>query len=136
MSAGDFTPEGSARGPVGPATAGGTVARRVFFNREEWCRLLDLYGRMVAAGEWRDYRLEWGRDEVAFLVYRGARELPAYRLVKTRTGRRGQGGGPPARCLFLLVGMDNRIIRRGERLASVLAHFERRLLRLWARAEG
>ncbi|RMF13686.1 MAG: DUF2794 domain-containing protein [Alphaproteobacteria bacterium] len=109
---------------------------RLFFDREEWRRLQDLYGRMVAAGEWRDYRLEWGRDEIAFLVYRGARELPAYRLVKTRPGPRGTQSAAAGRPLFLLVGMDNRIIRRGERLSSVLAHFERRLLRLWARAEG
>ncbi len=135
MNAGDFTSkEGAPPAPGAPAGMGASGGRGIFFEREEWRRLVDLYGRMVAAGEWRDYRLERGRDEVSFLVYRGARELPAYRLVKTRAGRRGGGGVSGGRPLFLLVGMDNRIIRRGERLASILAHFERRLMRLWARA--
>ncbi|RMF70197.1 MAG: DUF2794 domain-containing protein, partial [Alphaproteobacteria bacterium] len=54
-----------------------------FFDRREWSRLMDLYGRMVAAGQWCDYGLEQGSDRIAFLVFRGQRAVPAFRIVKT-----------------------------------------------------
>ncbi len=94
----------------------------VFFDRCELFLILDLYGRMVAAGEWRDYGIERGADHVAFAVFRRAAEHPLYRIVKRPSLRRRQGQ-------YAVVGMDGRILRRGHDLASVLEVLRRKLLR-------
>ena len=105
-------------------------AAEIFFDRREWSRLIDLYGRMVAAGEWCDYGLERGRGRVAFLVFRGNRSLPAFRIVKAADAEGGAHGGRP---FYFLTGPDGRILRRAASLTALLAAFERRLIRLWQR---
>lgn len=91
-----------------------TVSRELmFFDRRELSVILDLYGRMVAAGEWRDYAIEQGNDHVAFAVFRRAAEHPLYRIVKRPALRRRQGQ-------YAIIGMDGRILKRGHELRSVL----------------
>ncbi len=94
----------------------------VFFDRRELFTILDLYGRMVAAGQWRDYGIERGADHVAFAVFRRASEHPLYRIVKRPALRRRQGQ-------YAVIGMDGRILRRGHDLASVLEVLRRKMLR-------
>ncbi len=101
-----------------------------FFDRREWLRLMDLYGRMVAAGQWCDYGLEQGSERIAFLVFRGQRSVPAFRIVKAMDADQG---GERRRPFFLLLAPDGRLLRRSRSLATLLAPFERRLLRLWQR---
>ena len=64
------------------SAAAGRRAGPVFFQRQEFQRLLSLYGRMVAAGEWRDYSIEPGPEACAFSVFRRAAESPLYRIEK------------------------------------------------------
>lgn len=94
----------------------------VAFDRRELAVILSLYGRMVAAGEWRDYGLSFLRDMAVFSVFRRAAEHPLYRIEKRPRLRNAQG-------MYAVVGMDGQILRRGHDLAVVLRVLERKLIR-------
>lgn len=98
-------------------------AAPVVFVRAELSRILDIYGRMVAAGHWRDYAIDGGATEARFSIFRRASEMPVYSVVKRPGGAARQGA-------WSLHGMDGRVLRRGHDLAAVLAPLERRLLKL------
>jgi hypothetical protein len=86
-------------------------------------RILDLYGRMVAAGHWRDYALDLGRDAAVFSAFRRATERPEFRVEKRPALRNRQG-------MWALVGEAGQVVRRGHELGPVLAPVERRLMKL------
>jgi len=93
-------------------------APRVFFERRELNRLLNLYGRMVAAGEWRDYGID-GLDEAAvFSVFKRASEAPLYRIEKRPALARRQGA-------WAIIGQGGLVLRRGHELDQVLKFFDR-----------
>jgi len=96
---------------------------QVGFDRVELGRILDLYGRMVAAGHWRDYAMDLGRDAAVFAAFRRAAERPEIRIEKRPALARKQG-------MWALVGEHGAVLKRGHELAPVLAPVERRLLRL------
>ena len=93
------------------------------FDRKELTRILDLYGRMVAAGHWRDYALRIDADVAIFAAYRRHSERPEVRIEKRPSLRLKQGA-------FALVGEHGAVLKRGHELAPVLAPLERRLMRL------
>lgn len=95
---------------------------KVAFDRHELGTILGLYGRMVAAGEWRDYGLSFLRDAAIFSVFRRAAENPLYRIEKRPALRNRQG-------LYAVIGMDGQILKRGHDLAQVLKVLERKLIR-------
>ena len=99
-----------------------TVQGQVGFTREELTRILDLYGRMVAAGEWRDYAMDFTRDFAAFAAFRRAAERPQARVEK-RPALRGRQG------MWTLFGEHGQVLKRGHELAGVLAPVERRLVK-------
>ncbi|MBX9795797.1 DUF2794 domain-containing protein [Sphingomonas sp.] len=103
--------------------AGGRVAAQIGFDRVELTRILDLYGRMVAAGHWRDYAIELGQDAAIFAAFRRAAERPEYRIEKRPALRQRQGQ-------WSLIGEHGVVLKRGHDLAPVLAPIERRLLKL------
>jgi hypothetical protein len=90
----------------------------VFFERRELLRLLALYGRMVAAGEWRDYGIDGLAEAAVFSVYRRASESPLYRIEKRPALARRQGA-------WAVIGQGGLILRRGHELDQVLRLFER-----------
>lgn len=94
----------------------------VAFDRHELGTILSLYGRMVAAGEWRDYGLSFLRDVAVFSVFRRAAENPLYRIEKRPRLRAAQG-------MYAVVGMDGQVLRRGHDLRAVLRVLERKLIR-------
>lgn len=96
-----------------------TVAPKpqVTFNRAELKAVLDLYGRMVAAGEWRDYAIDFERDRAVFSVYRRASEMPLYRIVKDPSLGRRQGA-------YSVVASSGLVMKRGHDLAQVLRVLE------------
>ncbi|MFN3474601.1 MAG: DUF2794 domain-containing protein [Blastomonas sp.] len=102
--------------------AGGT-ANQTGFDRQELNRILDLYGRMVAAGLWRDYAIELGRDAAIFSCFRRAAERPEFRIEKRPALRRKQG-------MWVLVGEGGAVLKRGHELSGVLAPLERKLVRI------
>lgn len=93
------------------------------FDRLELARILDLYGRMVAAGHWRDYALKIDPDVAVFAAYRRASERPEVRIEKRPALRLKQGA-------FSLIGEHGVVLRRGHDLGGLLAPLERRLIRL------
>ena len=96
--------------------------RQVGFERAELMRILDLYGRMVAAGEWRDYAMSFARDCATFAAFRRSAEVPQMRLEK-RPDMRGRQG------MWALFGAQGQVLKRGHDLANVLALIERRLVK-------
>ena len=54
----------------------------VTFDRHEFRDILNLYGRKVAEGEWRDYAIDFTRDKAIFSIFRRAAEYPLYRVIK------------------------------------------------------
>ena len=86
---------------------------RVTFNRLELNRILNLYGRMVADGEWRDYAIDFLKDRAVFSVFRRASEVPLYRIVKDPSLARKQG-------MYSVVAQTGLILKRGQDLATVL----------------
>jgi hypothetical protein len=93
------------------------------FDRTELSRILDLYGRMVAAGHWRDYALRIDPEVAIFAAYRRHSERPEVRIEKRPSLRLKQGA-------FALVTEHDLVLKRGHDLAGVLAPLERRLMRL------
>jgi hypothetical protein len=96
---------------------------QVGFDRLELTRILDLYGRMVAAGEWRDYAMDFTRDAASFSAFRRAAERPQARIEK-RPSLRGKQG------MWTLFGEAGQVLKRGHELAGVLSPVERRLLKV------
>lgn len=94
----------------------------VAFDRRELGAILSLYGRMVAAGEWRDYGISHLREVAVFSIFRRTAEMPLYRIEKRPKLRARQQ-------LYAVVGADGQILRRGADLAQVLRVLERKLIR-------
>ena len=93
------------------------------FDRLELMRILDLYGRMVAAGHWRDYAIRLSPDAAVFAAFRRTTERPEIRIEKHPELRLKQGA-------FVLVGEHGQLLKRGQELGGILAPVERRLMRL------
>ncbi|ABC63858.1 DUF2794 domain-containing protein [Erythrobacter litoralis] len=100
----------------------GRKPNQVGFERDELQRILELYGRMVAAGEWRDYAMDFTKDAAVFAAFRRAAERPQARVEKRPSLRNKQG-------MWALFGEHGQILKRGHELAGVLAPMERRLLK-------
>jgi hypothetical protein len=95
---------------------------QVAFHRTELNLILGLYGRMVAASEWRDYGLSHLRDAAVFSVFRRTAENPLYRIEKRPKLRMKQGQ-------YAVIGMDGQVLKRGNDLRQVLRVLERKLIR-------
>ena len=93
-------------------------ADEVTFSRRELNRILSLYGRMVAAGEWRDYAIDFLKDRAVFSVFRRASEIPIYRIEKNPRLRGRQGA-------YSVISATGHILRRGHELERVLGALDR-----------
>jgi hypothetical protein len=100
--------------------AAAPVQSRVTFDRFELNRILNLYGRMVAAGEWRDYAIDFLKDRAVFSVFRHASEVPIYRIEKDPRLARKQG-------IYSVISAGGLIMRRGHELDRVLLVIDRKL---------
>jgi hypothetical protein len=93
-------------------------ANEVTFSRRELDRILSLYGRKVAAGEWRDYAIDFLKDRAVFSVFRHACEVPIYRIEKNPRLERRQGA-------YSVITATGLILRRGSELDRVLGALDR-----------
>ena len=118
----EFGPPGTAELPGGPKPTGRATAP-VFFNRRELDDILDLYCRMVSAGEWRDYAIDGLKEAAVFSVFRHASEIPLYRIEKRPKLARRQGA-------YSVVSATGHILKRGHDLKHVLRVFDRRRFRI------
>ncbi|WP_334185259.1 DUF2794 domain-containing protein [Novosphingobium sp.] len=96
---------------------------QIGFDRIELQRILDLYGRMVAAGIWRDYAMDFGKEAANFSAFRRAAERPQARIEKRPSLRSKQG-------MWTLFGEVGQVLKRGHELAGVLSPLERKLLKV------
>lgn len=101
----------------------GPIRPVVFFERREFDALLRLYGRMVAAGEWRDYAIDALGDRAVFSVFRRSSEAPLYRIEKRPELARRQGA-------WSVVAPGGHVLRRGHELSQVLGLFDARRFRV------
>ncbi|RST88279.1 DUF2794 domain-containing protein [Aquibium carbonis] len=89
----------------------------VTFDRRELDQILRVYGRMVAANEWRDYAIDHLQDRAVFSVFRRTSEVPLFQIVKNPKLARKQGA-------YSVVAASGNILKRGHDLARVLNVFE------------
>ena len=90
------------------------------FNRRELNEILNVYGRKVAEGEWRDYAIDQLKEKAVFSVFRRASEVPLYRIEKQPRLARRQGA-------YAVVAATGLILKRGHDLSNVLRIFDRRM---------
>jgi len=95
-------------------------AGKTSFSRGELDQILQVYGRKVAAGEWRDYAIDMLGERAVFSVFRRACEFPLFRIEKNPRLARRQGA-------YSVVAASGAIVRRGHSLESVLKVLDRRL---------
>lgn len=100
-------------GRVVPFPRTPAAARQVSFNRDELRAILNLYGRKVAEGEWRDYAIDFAPDRAVFSIFRRTSELPLYRVVKDPSLQRKQGA-------YAVVTTSGLVLKRGHELDRVL----------------
>ena len=104
------------------AQRGNTHQGVVYFMRPELARILNVYGRLVSAGEWRDYAIDHLKDQAIFSIFRRASEMPVYKIIKEPARSTQQG-------MWRIVGMDGRILKRGHALEQLLRYFDRMLMK-------
>ncbi|HLY04791.1 MAG TPA: DUF2794 domain-containing protein [Rhizomicrobium sp.] len=97
-------------------------APEVRFERRELDQILRAYGRMVAAGEWRDYAIDFLSDRAVFSVFRRSSERPAYTIEKYPALKRRQGQ-------YSVLAASGHVLKRGRDLGTVLRLFDRKLIR-------
>lgn len=102
---------------------GGPVDERVTFHRTELSVILAVYGRMVAAGEWRDYSIDFLPDRAVFSMFRRATEHPLYRVEKHPKLAARHG-------MYVIYGQDGRVLKRGSDLKQLMRFFDAKLLKL------
>jgi hypothetical protein len=107
-------------GAARPAPAHHTAPATVIFTRLELNAILNLYGHKVAAGEWRDYAIDFGKEKATFCVFRHTSEVPLYRIEKCPKLAKKQGA-------FSVVTPTGLILRRGHDLARVLEVLQKRV---------
>jgi len=115
--------------PFRPRAAGGEISSShggskgrdrpavIAFNREELDAILAVYGRKVAAGEWRDYAIDIQSDKAVFSIYRRSSEWPVYRIEKSPPLARRQGA-------YSVMAPAGLILKRGHDLRRVLGVLE------------
>jgi len=113
-----FTPRQGLSGSHGAHAAGPANPPMVRFDRKELNTILRLYGRMVAAGEWRDYAIDFLRERAVFSVFRRSSEVPLYRIEKAPALANKQGA-------YSVVAPGGLILKRGPELERVLRVFDK-----------
>jgi len=109
-------------GGTGARRSAGWLPGRVKFDRRELDRILDLYGHMVAAGEWRDYAIDFLAEAAVFSVFRRASEMSLYRIEKRPKLRTRQGQ-------YAIVAASGHVLKRGHELSHVLRVLEKKLFK-------
>ena len=120
FGSGEIDPSQSLGGAGTPVRTATPAQNQVTFSRRELNRILDLYGRKVAAGEWRDYAIDFLRDRAVFSVFRRTSEVPIYRIEKNPKLERRQG-------VYSVISASGLVVRRGHELDRVLRSIDRSL---------
>jgi hypothetical protein len=92
---------------------------RIFFERKELDAILNVYGMMVAKGEWRDYAMGDDKEQAIFAIFRRASEMPVYRIIKCPKWAKKQGA-------YAIIGASGQILKRGHDLKIALRYFDKK----------
>ncbi len=103
-----------------PSPSEGAKRGAISFDRRELSQILNVYGRKVANGEWRDYAIDTLREKAVFSVFRRSSEMPLYRIEKTPRLARRQGA-------YSVIAATGLILKRGHDLARVLRALDKGL---------
>ncbi len=95
----------------------------IFFDRGEFEAILNIYGKMVASGYWKDYAISAARDVATFAIFQKASERPLFRITKTPALMHKQGA-------YAILSSQGQILKRGQELSQVLRYFEKKLIKL------
>jgi hypothetical protein len=114
-----------AASPVARTVNQGVTVAQVRFDRGELNRILTIYGRMVSAGEWRDYAIDFLEEVAVFSIFRRASEMPLFRVEKRPKLRARQG-------MYAVISPTGLILKRGHELAQVLRVFDKTLMKATA----
>ena len=120
-----YSARSSFRGENSDGAAGRPTEQRdshIRFDRPELKRILNTYGRMVMAGEWRDYAIDFRDDVAVFSVFRSTSEMPLYSIEKRPKQKDRQGQ-------YSVIAAGGQVLKRGHDLAGVLRVLDRKLLR-------
>ncbi|MGC2644211.1 MAG: DUF2794 domain-containing protein [Pseudolabrys sp.] len=118
FGSGEIDPSQSLGGGTPVRSVSAPANHQVTFSRRELNRILDLYGRKVAAGEWRDYAIDFLKDRAVFSVFRRSSEVPIYRIEKNPKLERRPGA-------YSILAATGLIVRRGHELERVLRSIDR-----------
>jgi hypothetical protein len=113
MAQAGSSPSSAPRNGVVVSFPSAPASQPVSFDRHELREILNLYGRMVAQGEWRDYAIDFRKDCAVFSIFRRASEMPLFRIVKDPRLARRQGA-------YAVIAATGLILKRGHELARVL----------------
>lgn len=94
-----------------------------FFDRGEFEAILNIYGKMVASGYWKDYAISAAKDVATFAIFQKASERPLFRITKTPALTHKQGA-------YAILSSQGQILKRGQELSQVLRYFEKKLIKL------
>lgn len=92
----------------------------ISFDKRELNQILNVYGRKVADGEWRDYAIDHLKETAVFSIFRRASEVPVYQIVKQPKLARRQGA-------YAVMTASGQILKRGHDLTNVLRFIEKPL---------
>ena len=96
---------------------------KVSFNRDELQNILQIYGKMVSLGEWRDYSISSSSSQAIFCVFKRSSEQHLYMIIKTPKLSKKNS-------LYSVIAMNGQIINHGEALKAVLSIFQKKLIKL------
>lgn len=122
ISSQQFGPLTNGQLPARPGHQGQKQSAIVYFVRTELSQILNVYGRIVASGEWRDYAIDHQTDQAVFSIYRRTSEMPLYRIVKEPALANQQGA-------WRILGAAGQILKRGKKLDQLLRYFDRHQLK-------
>ncbi len=106
----------------GPSVVSFPSGSTVYFIRQELGLILNIYGRMVAAGQWHDYAIDHMKDYAVFSIFRRTSEMPLYSIMKEPGLAAKQG-------MWLIRGMNGQTLKRGKDLKTLLRYFDRQLIK-------
>jgi len=112
----DFA-QSASPGSHGPTPKPSRFIAAVTFDRKELSTILNLYGRKVAQGEWRDYAMDFLRERALFSIYKRSSERPVYVIEKNPKLRNKQGQ-------YMVLSQDGRVLKRGHELSTVIRILE------------
>lgn len=101
----------------------GESASLTYFHRRELHLILNVYGRMVSTGIWKDYAIDTLKDEAVFSIFKRSTEMPVYRIVKQPALAHKQG-------VWRITSISGQILKRGKDLAALLKYFDKLSLKI------